>query len=321
MITFGTACDDDIREVRVAFGFSENDTLVGTSETDFLFGGSGDDLIEGRGGADLLAGGSGADRITATGAGSLALGGSGDDRLFGFGDVTLRGEAGDDAMFGVGPAPYQRAHGGAGDDLIAGARDAFGGAGNDTLRDENLFGERLHGGSGDDVFENVGLAEIIGGSGFDTIDQSRSRNALTIDLSAGTGREETSAGFAPRAIRGVEAVLAGDGDDDLSGNGRANLLTGADGADTLAGRGGDDTLSGGAGENVLTGGAGADLFVIGAGTDIITDFREGDALATEHGALNLAAAMLTQTAEGVLIDLGTGTALLQGATVDDLLGG
>ena len=170
------------------------------------------------------------------------------------------------------------------------------------------------------MFENVGVAEIIGGSGFDTIDQSRSRNALTIDLSAGTGREDTSAGFAPRAIRGVEAVLAGDGDDALSGNGRANLLDGAGGADTLSGRGGDDTLSGGEGENVLTGGAGADLFVIGAGTDVITDFREDDALATEDGALDLSSVSLSQTADGVLIDLGTGTALLAGVMVDDLLG-
>ncbi|MEC3860643.1 tandem-95 repeat protein [Mesobacterium sp. TK19101] len=69
------------------------------------------------------------------------------------------------------------------------------------------------------------------------------------------------------------ALVAGDGDDDLSGSFDAESLSGGAGNDTLRGQGGNDTLSGGLGNDFLEGGWNDDsyLFEAGFGHDTLSD--------------------------------------------------
>ncbi|EDX78238.1 FG-GAP repeat domain protein [Coleofasciculus chthonoplastes PCC 7420] len=104
-------------------GFGGNDTIAGGLENDQIFGGDGDDVLRGDlnqrspqvdiGGDDIIFGGAGSDRIGGKG---------GNDQLF--------GEAGDDQIWGDD-----------GDDILRG------GLGNDTLT-----GDDFSGGSGSDTF-------------------------------------------------------------------------------------------------------------------------------------------------------------------------
>ncbi|MEM9431847.1 MAG: hypothetical protein AAGA32_20560 [Pseudomonadota bacterium] len=109
-------------------------------------------------------------------------------------------------------------------------------------------------------------------------------------------------------------VAAGDGADGMLGGAGADFFDGGAGADTMVGRGG---------VNTLTGGAGADRFVITDRTEetTITDFETGiDVLDLSvfdaTGALVLS--RLSETADGVRLDLGPGEVLFDGLTFADL---
>jgi Ca2+-binding RTX toxin-like protein/subtilisin-like proprotein convertase family protein len=83
--------------------------------------------------------------------------------------------------------------------------------------------------------------------------------AITADLSAGTvafAGESTTLSIDEDAQ--IENVMAGDGNDTLTGNSADNELHGMRGNDTLTGAGGNDTLRGGAGNDFVQGGAGND---------------------------------------------------------------
>ncbi|MCZ7675235.1 MAG: hypothetical protein M5U35_04220 [Roseovarius sp.] len=81
------------------FGTTGNDTLSGTSASDFILAGEGDDLISAGGTlpgeTDWIYGQEGNDDITLTGNG-MVRGGAGND--------TIRGEATGDADIDLGPA-------------------------------------------------------------------------------------------------------------------------------------------------------------------------------------------------------------------------
>jgi Ca2+-binding RTX toxin-like protein len=77
-------------------------------------------------------------------------------------------------------------------------------------------------------------------------------------------------------------IVGGTGDDNISGDSRANVLRGGAGADTLNGGTGSDSLYGEAGADNLFGGAGDDTVVGGADADSIiggngNDVLQGDA--------------------------------------------
>jgi Ca2+-binding RTX toxin-like protein len=93
-------------------------------------------------------------------------------------------------------------------------------------------------------------------------------------------------------------VRGTDGDDDLFGDRRDNVIFGLAGWDLIAGRGGDDIVDGGVGNDLLRGGPGRDSFWGGRGRDlldggagaddfwfdtrhrydVVNDFRAGDVL-------------------------------------------
>ena len=120
---------------------------------------------------------------------------------------------------------------------------------------------------------------------------------------------------APPAITEGADVILGDSD--------ANLIDALGGDDVVNGAEGNDTVNGGAGNDTLTGGAGADLFVIDFenGADVITDFtpREDKIDLKAYGVSALESLTLTDTPDGVLIDLGTGNSItLSGLIIADL---
>ncbi|PPR60960.1 MAG: hypothetical protein CFH10_01325, partial [Alphaproteobacteria bacterium MarineAlpha4_Bin2] len=206
---------------------------------------------------------------------TLIVGSSGDDEVIGgeASDIVL-GDAGDDILSGGG-----------------GVDQLTGGAGDDTLA----------GGAGDDV--------LAGGEGLDTITFTDVASDLTVDLAAGTAE---SAESGSDSVKDVEAVIAGAGDDTLTGNDEANFLTGAAGQDTIDGAGGDDVIDGGVGDDILAGGDGIDTIDGGDGDDTISGGAGNDILDGGEGVDTLSFA---ESDAGVLVDLSSNTAT--GADIGD----
>ena len=140
-------------------------------------------------------------------------------------------------------------------------------SGNDTLT----------GTSGDDTLQGLGGNDTLvgsggndfydGGAGSDTLDLRATTTGTVVSFADGT----ISGGFNGTFVN-MERVLAGNGNDSL---------TGGDGADNLSGRAGNDTLAGGAGNDWLWGGGGGEenQFVFHetgtANADQIGDFISG----------------------------------------------
>jgi Ca2+-binding RTX toxin-like protein len=207
---------------------SDNYTLVGGQDDDWLFGSNGANELIGNGGNDHLYGRSADDVLDGNDGNDVLNGGGGSD--------TLIGGSGQDQL--IGGAMADRLEGGGGADILDGGTGAdmmIGGLGNESY-------------TVDDVRDRV--SEMRGGG----IDQVFSSVRFKL------GKEIEN------------LMLTGQGDDDGTGNDRANVLTGnyvdnvlkgLGGNDNLFGGYGDDRLVGGGGVDVLEGGYGADTFVFG----------------------------------------------------------
>jgi Ca2+-binding RTX toxin-like protein len=194
--------------------------------------------------------------------------------------------------------------GGDGADVVVGANDVAGGAGDDTLTG-TPYGDRLDagpgrdtvaGGAGDDTIVDGGPAEadrLDGGPGSDVLAFER-EDPVVVDLAArpqagGTGAEGNElAGFDRAAggagddvLRGDPAaeppslvlptLAGGDGDDRLVGRGtRGITVVGGRGDDRITGTAGGDELFGEAGDDRVDGGRGRDLVHGGTGDDDLT---------------------------------------------------
>ena len=109
-------------------------------------------------------------------------------------------------------------------------------------------------------------------SGDVTLDMGAITNAAwTAELGAPAGSNSTKATLTvvenEVAQANLENIIAGDGDDHISGNGLANILIGGRGDDKIFGAGGDDILVGDYGNDTLQGGAGNDT--VDYGKDIL----------------------------------------------------
>lgn len=219
------------------------------------------------------------------------------------GDDVLRGGAGRDELRGL-----------EGDDLLAGrgGRDRLdGNAGDDTLKG-GAGQDRLEGGTGDD--------RLIGGKGDD-----RLSGGDGADLLKGQGDDDWLTGKAGGDVlkggTGNDRLAGGGGDDRLIGQAGQDVLSGGTGADILKGGGGNDILDGGAGADRLTGGKGRDRFVLGEdhGDDYIADFNpDQDRIRIEIAGLDFDDLEIRAAEDGVEIDTGEGTILLEGIDADDL---
>ena len=158
--------------------------------------------------------------------------------------------------------------------------------------------DSLRGQSGNDLFEGLGGADTItGGNGAGAANNTISFQSQSTSVGAtitlnGAGLATVAGDASGDKVSNIQNVIGTYGNDSLTGDANANLITGLSGNDTLIGGGGSDTLIGngidiiasgpgnalisvadctltGAG-SVLTGGAGNDTIYGGAGNDLLT---------------------------------------------------
>jgi hypothetical protein len=94
-------------------------------------------------------------------------------------------------------------------------------------------------------------------------------NATAVTLSSNSANivSAVTTGLTTATTTIIENAVGGSGNDTITGNDAANLLSGGAGNDTLTGGAGDDTLNGGTGDDILNGGTGNDTAVY---SDVIT---------------------------------------------------
>jgi Ca2+-binding RTX toxin-like protein len=267
------------------------------SALESLFGGNGDDVLDGDASstATYFKGGYGNDTIFAGSerrANDVYYGGSGTDtadfaelmgngvfRLGSAGTITfgsvvsdfaaiekVKGSQGNDSMFG--DAGANRLNGHIGNDSLygGGGQDTLLGGDGDDILSINAGVAELYGGDDDDrllVTNGIsGGGTITGGTGTDTLEVT-STSGWDIDLAAEALVEAGNT----MALRDMEIILGGVGDDTMTGDALANSLTGGRGDDALSGGNGADTLAGSDGDDTLLGGSGDDVFSIGTDGD------------------------------------------------------
>ncbi|MHA6263298.1 calcium-binding protein [Arenibacterium sp. CAU 1754] len=241
-IVSGSDFDDTL------IGDDGDNTLIGNLGDDTLIGNLGRDTLRGDGGADTLNGSKGIDTasyVTSAAAVTVNLGAgtaTGGDAT---GDVLINIEGVDGSSF---------------NDVLTG--DAKG-----NYLDGKIGDDTLAGGDGDDVLTGGNGADALdGGAGVDRADYGASSDAVTVDLTAGTGLGGEAEGD---TLTGIENVSGSKYGDTLTGDALGNKLVGQDG---------DDVLDGGAGDDVLIGGLGADLMVGGDGIDKVTYVTAGSGI-------------------------------------------
>jgi Ca2+-binding RTX toxin-like protein len=258
----GSVHDDVIGGHRNVEGGPGNDTITGAAAPGDLSGGTGDDALIGGAQADRLRGGPGSDRLDGAGGNDTAD----------FADAL----AGVDAHLAAGTV----ANDGHGDsDVLASIEGAVGSPFGDRLRaaavatrlDGRAGGDELTGAGADDtLLGGRGADRLTGGSGSDTVrfDDVGVPAGAVLDLASGRARD----GWGDTdVVEGIEHAEGSPHGDELSGDERANRLTGA-ASDVVRGRGGDDVLQGAR----MLGGPGDDRL----GTDFATgvaDYAEAPA--------------------------------------------
>src|SRR5690606_17476421 len=113
--------------------------------------------------------------------------------------------------------------------------------------------------------------QIIGGDGNDTLDLSATTTQVVVDLSEGTAAQTSTSNA--MVLSSIETVIAGSGDDFLTGSVENERLEGGSGSDTHSGGLGDDTLMGGLDNDryqSFNGNFGADIIDDAGGTDTLS---------------------------------------------------
>ncbi|WP_236037641.1 calcium-binding protein [Belnapia arida] len=253
-------------------GGAGNDEIHGSDTASNLLGGVGNDIVIGGAGNDTIDGGTGSNYL-AGGAGSNVF-------MVGLGDDTVAADGAENTLDLS---------------LAAGGADIWGhgsitGSGFSVAYNPAIVG-RYVGSSSADTFHNFYRGTLEGGAGIDTLDNSQSTTALTIDLS-----QPVSPALDLNLVS-IEGAKTGTGNDTIIGNDDGNQLDAGAGNDDISGGAGNDTIVGGSGGDVLTGGDGANTFVFAGefGEDLILDFKVGvDKLEFD----GITAAQVTFTADG-----------------------
>jgi Ca2+-binding RTX toxin-like protein len=291
--------DDVLADIEVVTGGTVGDTLTGSANADTINGGGGDDTIDGGDGDDTLNGGDGDDTITGGDGDDLMHGDAGDDTFdeedADSGSDVMFGDAGEDTVdYSARTAAVTIVQDTVDNDGLSGEGDTvrtdievlLGGSANDNFTggtanntfDGGAGDDTLSGGGGDDTFlqgsADDGSDIISGGTGIDLVDYSERTDDLTVTMD-GLAANDGLSGEADNIAADVEMLLAGEGDDTITGNALNNLLEGGDGMDTLNGDAGADELFGGAGDDNLNGGAGDDT-LDGGDDDDTYDCGAGD---------------------------------------------
>ncbi|MHB2080785.1 peroxidase family protein [Pseudomonas asiatica] len=302
--------------------------LVGTAGANTLTGGAGNDTLSGLGGNDVLNGLGGADQLFGGDGNDILNGGNDPDSLDGgAGNDTLNGGLGADAMVGgagddtfvvdnLGDTVSEALNGGV--DLVQTALASytlganvenltFTGAGNFTGTG-NTLANTITGGAGNDLLDGgAGIDRLVGGLGNDTYVVDNAGDVVVEATAAGTDTVRATAASYTLGANVENLTYIGAGNFTGTGNGLANIITGAAGNDTLNGDGGNDQLLGGLGTDTLNGGAGDDTLDGGAGNDSLFGDTGNDNLQGGAGDDNL--------------DGGNGVDVLQGGDGNDTLFG
>ena len=267
-------------------GGNGNNTIFGTSGSDFIDGGAGNDTLYGLAGDDVMIGGTGNDALDGGAGADQMTGGVGNDTYYvdNAGDLVVEGlnEGTDSVQVSIGS--YTMANNvenltytGTGN--FNGTGNALnntmtGNRGNDTLNgmdgDDTLFGlagnDVLIGGAGNDALDGgTGADQMTGGAGNETYYVDNTGDSVVEGLNAGTDTVRTTLGTYTLSENVEVLSFTGIGGFNATGNALANTITGGTGIDRINGGGGNDTLSGNGGN---------DFFIFGAsfGQDTITDF-------------------------------------------------
>ncbi|WP_108811931.1 putative Ig domain-containing protein [Sphingorhabdus sp. Alg231-15] len=283
------------------FLFAErgDDNVTGNIGIDILYGGIGDDTLNGGGGKDWLSGGTGQDTLDGGSEADYLDGGQNTD--------VVRGGGGDDTIIANRDGATDSYDGGEDDDIIVfqwndgvstidlsatvaadqlaegfGLEIRFASVvdfGNDDL--VSLERAAIEAGRDVDTLviaadADIGLVDYIDlgatpSNNFDLIDISARNEGLIVNL----GEENLIFDDGVQlTIRNADAVLGGDGDDQITGNAGANRIEGGQGADILTGGAGNDSIYSNLKQDpsdndgktdILDGGAGRDfLYVNGA---------------------------------------------------------
>ncbi|MCX7377537.1 MAG: calcium-binding protein [Alphaproteobacteria bacterium] len=248
--TVGGVANDFVVAIENIIGGNGNDTLTGDAGGNGLTGGAGNDTLAGLAGSDTLDGGTGSDTAM-------------------FSEKTLAV-----SVILNGASLVLVRVGGLAEDMLRSIENIIGGSGNDSLTGDaqaNMFAGR------------AGTDTIDGGAGIDTADYSEKTLPVVVTLAGATAATVSVGGIAEDTLRNIENIIGGTGNDIVTGDVLANVLSGGAGIDTLTGGGGADTLTGGVGVDRFLFTAAA-LGPAAAHSTTITDF---DRVAGE--VLNLAA--------------------------------
>lgn len=202
-----------------AKGGAGADTLIGGGGTDQLTGGGGNDTLTGNAGRDLLDGGGGDDVLTGGDGSDVLTAGAGVDILRG-------GDNADTLLFGAHLTSADRIDGGGGEDVLILDGDYSGGI---------AFGSL--------TMVNVESIVLRNGDSYNlTLSDANSSESLLVDGSALNGGAELILDGSAET-KAALTILAGTGDDTLTGGAGNDHFTGAAGADTITGNSGIDTAS------------------------------------------------------------------------------
>ncbi|MDB4972314.1 MAG: Alkaline phosphatase [Myxococcaceae bacterium] len=261
--------------------------------------------------------------------------GAGDDTFSAEGSVSGTGDVLSAPVAVYGALGNDKLVGGTGNDTL------FGGEGNDTMKG-GLGNDQCSGDAGDDVFDEsrpVGVSNgndtYMDSAGLaDKVDYSARTSALKIDIEApatGTNDDgEVALSEADQLDTGIDLLVGGSGNDELSGDANANTLTGGAGNDKLSGGNGSDVLEGGTGDDIFVEGSapsGSDTLVGGAGNDTVDYTGRSTAVRiTLNGMAADDGDIATSEADFVKVDVencvgGGGDDDITGSTIDNVLAG
>ena len=321
-------------------GNAGNDTIDGGAGNDYLYGGEGDDVIYGGTGEDRIDGGEGddilrgaADNDTDTDVDTFVFEeGHGDDTIADFTDgtdlidlsdlgirnfaaLTIADDANGNAVITTSTGNTITLTGVATANLDASnfLFDTTGTSGNDTITDFADGTDLIDLGALDGVmqFNDMSIADDTNGNAVIT---TSAGNTITLTGVSTSDLDASNFLFDTWGTSGNDTIDGSVVDDTIAGYG---------GDDSLTGRAGDDLISGGEGNDSLTGGTGTDTFVFGTGhgNDTITDFTDDWDCIDLSGITSvtqLSDLTFTPNDDGVVINTGEGTILLEGVDLGEL---
>ncbi|WP_435258459.1 M10 family metallopeptidase C-terminal domain-containing protein [Thioclava sp. FR2] len=173
--------------------------------------------------------------------------------------------------------------------------------------------------------DNTVAITIVDTGGFDTLDFQSDTQNQRIDMRAGT-YSDVYGDIGTLAIAlgtAIERVLAGSGNDSITGNSVANTILSNNGNDTVFGGDGNDYIGGGAGNDLLNGGTGNDTVFAGFGVDTVNGGDGNDSIYGAGGTNRLLGDggndQIFTSAAGDFVGGGDGNDTVRGAGGNDTI--